>query len=160
MVPLYTLSQCVGHRMESGYRFNRLFRPQGFSPKSHFGVKSSTFICWPWAVGVYVLKCAMEAKSLTDQTTKLLGARVQTRSMELVLLPMALQVCRGGCALTVPCCSQQRGSHPHAVASSYICFIDFVPPRMMGTGVRANVDVSSGRAHSPAYPHHAGKNCV
>lgn len=46
------------------------------------------------AVGVYraTANCAMEAKSLSDKTAKLLGARVQTRSMELVLLPMALQV--------------------------------------------------------------------
>ena len=48
----------------------------------------------------------MEAKSLSDKTAKLLGARVQTRSMEVVLLPMALQVCSASvlCALGMKLC--------------------------------------------------------
>lgn len=79
-----------------------------FCPQSHFGLSR-------WACTAHCTNCAMEAKSLTDKTAKLLGARVQTRSMELVLLPMALQVCSApmqcmrnwnvACKGTPPCIS-------------------------------------------------------
>lgn len=67
----------------------------------------------------------------------------------------------------MPCLGAEHTGHvtlhghtPKQWHHHHFCFTDPVPSFMMGVGVRTDVNVSSSRAHSPSYAHHAGTNCV